>query len=70
MFTVIALIAVPVLVWICQRQEQRERSVAPPPIDDDFARRRIIYIREEIRLVCFLLMAILVMLGIIADRLH
>jgi hypothetical protein len=70
MFTIIACFAVAFLAWLARRREAQERSVSDPKIDEDFVRQRVIYIREDIRLIAFLLMAIFVMLGIIADRLH
>jgi hypothetical protein len=70
MFTIIACLAVSVLAWYAQRREAKERSVPDPKIDDDFVRQRVVYIREDVRLIAYLLMAIFVMLGVIADRLH
>ena len=71
MFTVIALVAVALVAWFSQRQERAERkSTVPLPVETDYVRQRILYIREDVRLICYLLMAVLVMLGIIADRLH
>lgn len=70
MFTIIACLAVSALAWYAHHREAKERSVPDPKIDEDFVRQRVAYIREDIRLVAYLLMAIFVMLGVVADRLH
>ena len=70
MFTVGAFVAIAIVVWYARRQEASERKSQPGHVDDDFARERVLFIREDIRLIAYILMAILVMLGVIADRLH
>jgi hypothetical protein len=70
MFTATTFVALAVVAWLAQRKEAGERAIKLIPVDDAFLRERILFIREDIRLLAFLLMAVLVMLGIIADRLH
>jgi len=71
MFTAFAVIAIGLVAWYSHRQEAAERkSTSKLPIENDYAKQRLLYIREDVRLVVYVLMAILVMLGIIADRLH
>jgi len=69
-FTIIAFVAVGVIAWFSERQEMKERSIQAVPEEDHFLRARILFIRQDIRLVAYLLMGILAMLGVIADRLH
>ena len=70
MFSVGAFAAIALVAWYSHRQERGERAVTPAMVEDDYLRERILFIREDIRLVAYLLMAILVMLGILADRIH
>ena len=70
MFTVGAFVATAILAWYANHQEHGERKLRPGHVEDDFVRERVLFIREDIRLIAYILMAILVMLGIIADRLH
>jgi len=70
MFSIGAFAAIVLVVWYSHRQEQGERNVPPVAVEDDYLRERVLFIREDIRLVAYLLMAVLVMLGIIADRIH
>lgn len=70
MFTVAAFIALAVIAWFSNRQEIRERKDSGVPVDDTFLRARILFIRQDLRLIAYLLAGILVMLGVIADRPH
>jgi hypothetical protein len=38
--------------------------------DDDIVRQNVVFARRDLRLIAWMLAAILVMLGIIADRVH
>ena len=68
MFTVGACFAIAAIAWNCSRENDKER-VAPSLFDDDVVRQSIVFARQDIRLIAFGIAAILVMLGIIADRL-
>jgi hypothetical protein len=70
MFTAIAFFAMAGIVWFSDRRELSERSEPAVPVDDAFFRARLLFIRQDVRLLVYLLMAILLMLGVIADRLH
>jgi hypothetical protein len=61
MFTLIGIGMVVVLAFLSNR-EQRKDSGTP----DDYVR----YTRQDIRLVVWLLAAVVIMLGIIADHIH
>ena len=70
MFTIIAFVALGVIVWFSERRESEERSIKNIPSDDDFLRARILFIRQDVRLVAYTLAGILIMLGVIADRIR
>ncbi len=66
MFTTVAFLALAGIGWLAQRSEDRER-LKPWLFDDDRVRQSIMFMRQDVRLIVYLLAAILVMLGIIAD---
>lgn len=70
MFTGVAFLALVAIVWFANRGELDERRQKDSPVDDDFVRARVMFIRQDLRLVVYALMGILIMLGIIADRLR
>jgi hypothetical protein len=70
MFTVIACVAVVAIVYWTDRLSDREIVQRPPVFDDDVVRQTVVFARRDLRLVAWMLTAILVMLGIIADRIH
>lgn len=70
MFTGLAFFALVGIFWFANRGELDERRQKDSAVDDDFVRARVLFIRQDLRLVVYALMGILVMLGIIADRLH
>jgi hypothetical protein len=70
MFTIIAFLGLAAAGWWSNRREASERTQKAVSEDDDFLRARIVFIRQDVRLLAYLLAAILIMLGIIADRLH
>lgn len=69
MFTIIAGIAVAALAWWSQRWANNERAQQPSIFDDDQVRQSVMFVRDDLRTIALLLAAILLMLGIIADRL-
>jgi hypothetical protein len=70
MFTVIATIAVGALVVWTDRQSNNELIQRSSSFDDDLVRRSVVFARRELRLIAWVLAATLIMLGIIADRIH
>lgn len=70
MFTAISLFSLVFMVWFANRREWDERRQQAAPEDDDFLRARILFIRQDLRLVIYLLVGIMVMLGVVADRMH
>jgi hypothetical protein len=68
MFTVIATVAVVGIVyWTDRLWEVVQR---PAVFDDDMVRQTVVLARGDLRLIAWMLAAMLVMLGIIADRVH
>jgi len=70
MFTVIACVAVLAIVYWTDRLSDRESVQRPTIFDDDIIRHTIVVARRDLRLIAWALAAILVMLGVIADRVH
>jgi hypothetical protein len=70
MFTVIAITAVGALVVWTDRQSNNELIQRPSSFDDDLVRQSVVFARRELRLIAWALAATLIMLGIIADRIH
>ena len=60
MFTIGAILLLVGMVWASERRERQEKAQKASPL----------FIRQYLRLAVYLLMGIIVMLGIIADRLH
>jgi hypothetical protein len=67
MFTVIALFAIAILGWLAQRENKKEHERIARFSDEEM-RQSICLGRQDIRLIAYVLAAILVMLGIIADK--
>ena len=67
MLTTLACFGIATLEWIAQRTENKER-LQRSLFDDDQVRQSIMFIREDVRLVAYMLGAILVMLGVIASH--
>lgn len=70
MFTIIACFAVAALVIWTERQSNQEMIQRPSWFDDDLVRQSVVFARQDLRLIAWVLAAILIMLGIIADRVH
>jgi hypothetical protein len=66
MFTFGAILLTTLLVWYAHRMNERDRSM----YDDDSISLLLLHVRQDLKLVAFLLGGAIVMLGIIADRLH
>jgi hypothetical protein len=70
MFTVIASIAVLAITYWTDRLSDKEAVQRSMVFDDDIVRQNVIFARRDLRLIAWMLAAMLVMLGIIADRIH
>jgi hypothetical protein len=67
MFTVGAFIAITLIAWYVGRANVKDRAVVAL-LSDDEVRTAILHARQDVKLVAFMLAAILVMLGVIADK--
>jgi hypothetical protein len=67
MFTILAFIAVVGLAWVAQRTLDKER-IGIATFSDEELRQSIFHARQDLRLIAYGIAAILVMLGIIADK--
>jgi hypothetical protein len=65
MFTLIALLLGALCAWYAGRMNENDRR-AMSRADKDLP-PLILHMRQEVKLICFLLMGVIVMLGIIAD---
>jgi hypothetical protein len=70
MFTFLAFVALFWLLKHAQRahHEEVEEWIRRQPSDDDLVRYAIKATRQDVQLIAFLLMGILLMLGVIADN--
>lgn len=68
MFTVGASILLAMIGWYVGRQYIKDRADVAL-LSDDEVRTAILYARQDLKLVAFALGGILIMLGVIADRL-
>jgi hypothetical protein len=69
MFTIMAFIAVAGLGWSAQRTLDKER-IGIATFSDEELRQSIVHSRQDLRLIAYGMAAIIVMLGIIADKIH
>ena len=70
MFTIIACFAVVAIAVWTDRQSDKEVVGRPSVFDDDLVRQSVDFVRRDLRLIAWMLAAILIVLGIIADRIH
>jgi hypothetical protein len=70
MFTIIASVAVIGVVYWTDRLSDKEMVGRPSVFDDDLVRQSVVFARRDLRLIAWVLAAILIMLGLIADRIH
>ena len=70
MFTIIACFAVVAIAVWTDRQSDKEMVGRPSVFDDDLVRQSVVFVRRDLRLIAWMLAAILIVLGIIADRIH
>ncbi len=67
MFTIAAFFVIAAIGWYVGRLNIKDRSIITTLTDDE-VRTAILHARQDIKLIVFILGAILVMLGVIADR--
>jgi hypothetical protein len=69
-FTIGAFLALVYIGRMTLRETAKERMHLPADPDDGLIRYSIMASREDLKLIALLLMGILIMLGIIADRIR
>jgi hypothetical protein len=69
MFTIIAFFAIAGAAWLAQRSNEKER-IGVGTFSEEEVRQSIVFVRQDMKLVAYALFAILVMLGVIADKVH
>lgn len=69
MFTTGAFFLIALIGWQVGRANIKDRANVAILTDDE-VRTAILHARQDVKLVAFVLGAILVMLGVIADRIH
>ena len=70
MFTIIACFAVVAIAVWTDRQSDKEVVGRPSVFDDELIRQSVVFARRDLRLIAWVLAAILIVLGIIADKIH
>jgi hypothetical protein len=69
MFTLGACFFVALLAWLAHRSNEKHRREYRVP-DDRHEWLLLLHVREDLKLVAFLLGGIMILLGIIADQVH
>ena len=69
MFTAVAFVLIIAIGWYVGRLNVKDRSNVAVLTDDE-VRSAILHARQDVKLVAFMLGGILLMLGVIADRIH
>ena len=68
MYALVGLIVGAILTWLAERANSKDRPEYDRTKPDAYA--LILHLRQDLRLISFLLFGIIVLLGIIADRVH
>ena len=70
MFTIIAAVALVANSYWTDRLSDTETVQRAVVFDDDIVRQSVVFARRDLRLIAWMLAAMLIMLGVIADRIH
>ena len=70
MFMVGAIFFSVLLVWLADKANKKDRPIYDGALDNDRIWLLVLHIRQDLKLVAFLLGGVMVLLGIIADRIH
>ena len=70
MFTIIAAVALVAISYWADRLSDTEAVQRAVVFDDDIVRQSVVFARRDLRLIAWVLAAMLIMLGVIADRIH
>jgi cbb3-type cytochrome oxidase subunit 3 len=73
-FTLVAIAATYWLLRLADRANVEDRAARTHYFEDDEVRQSVVHARQDLKLIAFLLMGIMIMLavglGVIADRIH
>lgn len=73
MFTIGAAAAIGILAWLAAMRADKDRQTydkTPSPGEDDHLRMMLLHIRQDVQLGIYLLSAVILFLGVIADLLN
>jgi len=70
MFTTGACFLLALLAWLASKANEKDRSMYDVALDSDRIWLLVLHIRQDLKVAAFLLGGIMVLLGIIADRIH
>jgi hypothetical protein len=74
LFTFVALTTIYWLLRLADRANVEDRAARTHYFEDDEVRQSIVHARQDLKLIAFLLMGMMIMLavglGVIADRIH
>jgi len=68
MFTLLAIGFVVLLIFLARRMNEQDRPIYTEDEQTDRTWRLVLHVRQDLKLVTFLLGGVIVMLGVIADR--
>ena len=68
MFTAGAFVLFALIAWYANRKNEQYRSMYDHAIHEDRELPLLLHMRQDLKLAAFLMCGILVMLGVIADR--
>ena len=70
MFTAGALVFMILIMWFAQRKNEQDRPMYDRALPDERVWILVLHLRQDLKAVVFLLAGVMVMLGVIADRIH
>jgi hypothetical protein len=68
MFTAGALLLTTAIMWFASKMNDRDRSMYDRATPDDRVWILVLHVRQDLKLIAFLLAGTMIMLGVIADR--
>ena len=70
MFTIGAFVLICLIAWFAARANEQERPKYDQALRDENISLLVLHVRQDLKLVAFVLGGILLMLGVIADRIR
>jgi len=68
MFTLLAIGLVVLLIFLAKRMNEQDRPIYTEDEQTDRTWRLVLHIRQDLKLITFFLGGVIVMLGVLADR--